>query len=80
MNKSCKNFVDFFFFLDQLTLLHLNNDIPFLQPEHSGSVGRALDYTRDRRVSTVLPTKSDSDVIFCLQLFSKTLISTLHFS
>ena len=28
--------------------------------------------------STVVPTKSDSDVIFCLQLLSKTLTCTLH--
>ena len=29
---------------------------------------------------TVLPAKSDSDVIFCLQLLSKTLTCTLHLS
>ena len=29
---------------------------------------------------TVVPTKSDSDVIFCLQLLSKTLTCTLHLS
>ena len=29
---------------------------------------------------TVMPTKSDSDVTFCLQLFSKTLTFTLHLS
>ena len=29
---------------------------------------------------TVLPAKSDSDVVFCLQLFSKTLTCTLHLS
>ena len=29
---------------------------------------------------TVLPAKSDSDVMFCLQLFSKTLTCTLHLS
>ena len=28
--------------------------------------------------STVVPTKSDIDVIFCLQMLSKTLICTLH--
>ena len=28
--------------------------------------------------ATVLPAKSDSDVIFCLQLLSKTLTCTLH--
>ena len=28
--------------------------------------------------STVMPTKSDSDVIFCLQFLSKTLTCTLH--
>ena len=27
-----------------------------------------------------MPTKSDSDLIFCLQLLSKTPTSTLHFS
>ena len=31
-------------------------------------------------VLTVLPTKSDSDVIFCLQSLSKTLTCTLHLS
>ena len=29
---------------------------------------------------TVVPTKSDSDVIFCFQLLSSTLICTLHLS
>ena len=29
---------------------------------------------------TVVPAKSDSDVIFCLQLLSKTLICTFHLS
>ena len=29
---------------------------------------------------TVVPTKSDSDVIFCLQLLSETLTCTLHLS
>ena len=29
---------------------------------------------------TVVPTKSDSDVIFCLQMLSKTLTCTLHLS
>ena len=28
--------------------------------------------------STVLPAKSDSDIVFCLQLLSKTLTCTLH--
>ena len=27
---------------------------------------------------TVMPAKSDSDVVFCLQLLSKTLTFTLH--
>ena len=31
-------------------------------------------------ITTVVPTKSDSDVILCLQLLSKTLKCTLHFS
>ena len=29
---------------------------------------------------TVVPTKSDSDVMFCLQLLSKTLTCSLHLS
>ena len=32
------------------------------------------------RNSTVLSVKSDSDVVFCLQLLSKTLTCTLHLS
>ena len=28
--------------------------------------------------ASVMPTKSDSDIIFCLQLLSKTLTCTLH--
>ena len=31
-------------------------------------------------IATVVPTKSDSDVIFCLQLLGKTLACTLHLS
>ena len=36
----------------------------------------------DKRINTctVMPTKSDSDVILCLQLLSKTLACTLHLS
>ena len=36
----------------------------------------------DKRINTctVVPTKSDSDVVFCLHLLSKTLTCTLHFS
>ena len=30
--------------------------------------------------STVLPAKSDCDIVFCLQLLSKTLTCTLHLS
>ena len=36
--------------------------------------------TSNESPSTVLPSKSDSDVIFCLQLLSKTLTFTLHLS
>ena len=35
--------------------------------------------TRDD-LCTVVPTKSDSDVIFCLQLLRKTFTCTLHLS
>ena len=31
-------------------------------------------------IPTVMPTKSDSDVVFCLQLLSKTSTCTLHLS
>ena len=31
-------------------------------------------------MTTVVPTKSDSDVILCLELVSKTRIRTLHLS
>ena len=31
-------------------------------------------------ISIVVPTKSDSDVLFCLQLLSKTLTCALHLS
>ena len=30
--------------------------------------------------ATIVPAKSDSDVVFCLQLLSKTLTCTLHLS
>ena len=36
-----------------------------------------LDRTK---IGTVVPTKSDSDEIFCLQLLSKTLTCTLNLS
>ena len=36
--------------------------------------------TRKQWTSTVVPTKSDSDEIFCLQLLNKTLTCTLHLS
>ena len=34
---------------------------------------------KDNMLFTVVPTKSDSDVIFCLQLLSKSLTCTVHF-
>ena len=37
-------------------------------------------YSYSVRLDTVLPTKSDSDVILCLRLLSKTLTCTLHLS
>ena len=36
--------------------------------------------TTRKKGSTILPAKSDSDVVFCLQLLSKTLTCTLHMS
>ena len=38
---------------------------------------RVLDL---RKSGTVLPAKSDSDILFCLQLFNKILTCTLHLS
>ena len=40
----------------------------------------SLPSGRNQLITTVMPTKSDSDIIFCLQLLSKTLICTLHLS
>ena len=41
-----------------------------------------LDYVLcvdiDKYARTVVPTKSDSDIIFCLQLLSQILTCTLH--
>ena len=37
-------------------------------------------YSVNKSLSTVMPTKSDSDVIFCLQLLRKTFNCTLHLS
>ena len=38
----------------------------------------SLSISEDQLYLTVVPTKSDSDVILCSQLFSKTLTHTLH--
>ena len=35
---------------------------------------------KKKKKITVVPTKSDSDEMFCLQLLSKTLTCTLHLS
>ena len=37
-------------------------------------------FTLNIGTSTVVPTKSDSDVIFCLQLLSKTFTCAAHLS
>ena len=37
-------------------------------------------YNKYNSVYTVLPAKNDSDVMFCLNLLSKTLTCTLHLS
>ena len=39
-----------------------------------------LFFVQEISVTTVVPTKSDNDIIFCLQLFSKTLTCTPHSS
>ena len=36
--------------------------------------------TKNTGTSTAMPTESDSDVMLCLQLLSKTLTCTLHLS
>ena len=41
--------------------------------EHTGT-------SDEEHTGNVVPTKSDSDVILCLQLLSKTLTCALHFS
>ena len=38
------------------------------------------DKIKEIPVSTVLPVKSDSDVVFCLQLLSKILTCTIYLS
>ena len=48
-----------------------------------GVKGHAYSYVSGQccqTIASVVPTKSDSDVILCLQLPSKTLTCTLHFS
>ena len=47
----------------------------FLVATHAPQVCMILTYD-----TTVLPAKSDSDVMFCLQLLIKALICTFHFS
>ena len=39
-----------------------------------------LKFLKKVKVCTVMPTKSDSDAILCLQSLSKTLTCTLHLS
>ena len=40
---------------------------------------KGINNTREiKDICTVVPTKSDSGVMFCLQLLSKTLTCTLH--
>ena len=39
---------------------------------------KIMTILRSKHLLTVVPTKSDSDVIFCLQLLSKTLTCTHH--
>ena len=50
-----------------------------LSNPHNGLVD-CTDFTLIGSVAAVVPTKSDSDVIFCLQSLSKTLTCTLHLS
>ena len=52
------------------------------EPHDSKSVLEALPGKLDikRHSPTVMPTKSDSDVILCLELLSKTQTCTLHLS
>ena len=49
-----------------------------VQKDYRKRIGHA--YKTDLSLSTVVPTKSDSDVIFCLQLLSKALVCTFHLS
>ena len=47
---------------------------------HFKKIGHKKKVTVSDLFATVVPTKSDSDVIFCLHLLSKTLTCTLHWS
>ena len=51
-----------------------------IYPKYWGSFILITKLTLKSKQDTVMPTKSVSDVIFCLQLFSKTLTCTLHLS
>ena len=46
----------------------------------TSSLQTKLKQKHNNTNATVLPAKSDSDVVFCLQLLSKTLTCTLHLS
>ena len=50
----------------------------FIFEKKNKNKSRKSEYTEMRLFATVVPTKSDSDVILCLQLLSKTLTCTLH--
>ena len=69
-NKSKKNYMHEILSLTLYQLSHCALLIIFL------SVFKPIQQCRSCMFSTVVPTKSDSDVIFCLQLLSKTLTCT----
>ena len=55
---------------------HVSGVYDFLEQKYYYSVLLPKEGAYD--TCTVVPTKSDSDVIFCLQFLSKTLTCTLH--
>ena len=58
----------------------LKREIPKKGKKKTSKYDQEISQLQITKDSTVPPVKSDSDVIFCLQLLSKTLTCTLHLS
>ena len=59
---------------------HASVDILSCTISRSNTVESTCKFTPKEMAATVVPIKSDSDVIVCLQLLSKTRMRTLHLS